>query len=274
MPVANSSNRISSGLGSRQNPYRFWETLLSVSVVAVCLVLAWEGLIRWGNIHPILLPPPSQVLQTAWENRELLFQGSLMTGWAALVGLCLSVTIGLVIGILFSQFRALRIGFFPYVMFLQTVPIIGIAPLLVTWSGYQFRTVVYVVVIISLFPVINSVTAGLMATESAGLDLFRLYGAGRIKTLLKLRLPAAVPAILVGVRTSGGLAVIGAIVGDFFIGFGGSHDGLGTLMLSWLNQQHTASLIAAMFASAAVGLAIYGLIHLVSLLLLRRWIRV
>jgi len=159
-------------------------------------------------------------------------------------------------------------------MFLQTVPIIGIAPLLVTWSGYEFRTVVYVVVIISLFPIINSVTTGLMATEPQLKDLFRLYGAGRIRTLLKLRLPAAVPYMLVGVRTSGGLAVIGAIVGDFFIGFGGQHDGLGTLMLSWLNQQRTASLIAAMFASAVVGLVLYGLVNLIAVTLLKRWNRV
>ncbi|WP_237607159.1 ABC transporter permease [Roseimaritima sediminicola] len=252
-----------------------WRTrmgnVLSVSVVAMVLLLAWEATIFLGDIHPVLLPHSYQVLGDAWQHRSQLGWGCVLTGWAALLGLVCSVAIGTTIGILFSHFRSLRIGFFPYVMFLQTVPIIGIAPLLVTWSGYQFRTVVYVVVIISLFPIINSVTTGLMATEPQLNDLFRIYRAGRLKTLYKLRFPAAIPYIMVGIRTAAGLAVIGAIVGDFFIGFGSQHDGLGTLMLSWLNQQRTASLMAAMFASAVVGLVLYGAINLLSATVLRRW---
>lgn len=249
------------------------DTLVPVGSVAVLLIFVWELVIRLGNIHRVLLPHSWEVAQDAWTHRSELLLGCLITGWAAIVGLAVSVVVGTIIGILFSHFRSLRIGFFPYVMFLQTVPIIGIAPLLVTWSGYQFRTVVYVVVIISLFPIINSVTTGLMATEPQLHDLFRVYGTGRIKTLYKLRFPAAVPFILVGVRTAGGLAVIGAIVGDFFIGFGGQHDGLGTLMLSWLNQQKTATLMAAMFASAVVGLVLYGLINLLAVTALKKWNR-
>ncbi len=248
--------------------------ILPVVLVATIVVFCWEAIIWAGDIHRVLLPRPLEVVRDAWEQRRALLLGCMMTGWAAIAGLTASILLGTTIGIVFSQFRRVRVGFFPYVMFLQTVPIIGIAPLLVTWSGYEFRTVVYVVVIISLFPIINSVTTGLMATEPQLKDLFRLYGAGRIRTLLKLRLPAAVPYMLVGVRTSGGLAVIGAIVGDFFIGFGGQHDGLGTLMLSWLNQQRTASLIAAMFASAVVGLVLYGLVNLIAVTLLKRWNRV
>ncbi len=252
---------------------RHWDTLVPVGLVAVLLIVIWELVIRLGDVHRVLLPHSWEVAQDAWTHRNELMLGCVITGWAAIVGLVVSVVIGTVIGILFSHFRSLRIGFFPYVMFLQTVPIIGIAPLLVTWSGYQFRTVVYVVVIISLFPIINSVTTGLMSTEPQLRDLFRIYQAGRIQTLYRLRFPAAVPFILVGVRTAGGLAVIGAIVGDFFIGFGGQHDGLGTLMLSWLNQQKTATLMAAMFASAMVGLVLYGLINLLAATLLKRWNR-
>ncbi|QEG39859.1 ABC transporter permease [Roseimaritima ulvae] len=250
-----------------------WNAVLPVALVAGVLIAVWELIIRVGDVHRVLLPHPWEVFQDAWTHRSELLLGCLITGWAAIVGLLVSVVVGTIIGILFSHFRSLRIGFFPYVMFLQTVPIIGIAPLLVTWSGYQFRTVVYVVVIISLFPIINSVTTGLLSTEPQLRDLFGVYQTGRIKTLYKLRFPAAVPFILVGVRTAGGLAVIGAIVGDFFIGFGGQHDGLGTLMLSWLNQQKTATLMAAMFASAAVGLVLYGLINLLAVTGLKKWNR-
>src|SRR6056297_33603 len=156
-------------------------------------------------------------------------------------------------------------------MFLQTVPIIGIAPLLITWSGYQFRTVVLISAIISLFPIINSVTSGLLAIDPHLEDLFRLYGAGRWQLLWKLRFPTAVRFLLLGAKTSSGLAVIGAIVGDFFVGNGSAdYLGLGTLMTRWMTWQNTRALLASMFASALIGLLMYALVNLVARLL-SRW---
>lgn len=256
---------------TRFSPRQVLSDSVPVILVALFVLLFWEAIIWAGDLHRVLLPRPWDVAQQAWQERDALLLGCLVTGWAAILGLFCSFVLGAVIGILFSQFRFLRIGSFPYVMFLQTVPIIGIAPLLVTWSGYQFRTVIYVVMIISLFPIINGVTSGLLSTQPQWNALLQIYGAGRIQALIKLRIPAAVPYILVGLRTSGGLAVIGAIVGDFFIGFGGQHDGLGTLMLSWLNQQRTAALMAAMLASALVGLFVYGMVNLLSSTVLKRW---
>src|SRR5690606_16611686 len=138
------------------------------------------------------------------------------------------------------------------------VPIVAIAPLLITWSGYQFRTVVMVTVIVCLFPIVNSVTEGLLAIPRDWNDLFRLYGASRIQRLLKLQLPTAIPYLVLGTKTSSGLAVIGAIVAEFFVGNGSNYDGLGTLMTGWQGFQRTDALIAAIFASTLLGLFLFG----------------
>src|SRR5690606_18338655 len=131
-------------------------------------------------LPPILLPSPLAVLDAAWETRAELARGAVVTGGAAVAGFLLSIAVGTVVAALMSQSRMLRLALYPYVILLQTVPIVAIAPLLVIWSGYTFRTVVLVTLIISLFPIINSVAAGLLAIPQDRLDLFRLYGASRL----------------------------------------------------------------------------------------------
>lgn len=164
-------------------------------------------------------------------------------------------------------------AFFPYVILLQTVPIVAIAPLLIIWSGYTFRTVVIVTVIVCLFPIVNGVTTGLLAIDRETADLFRLYGAGRWRTLKSLQIPSAVGHVVLGAKTSAALAVIGAIVAEFFVGNGTKYDGLGTLMTGWQALTKTDALIAALFASALLGLGLFGLVQLISVTLLRRWVQ-
>ncbi|EMI18457.1 binding-protein-dependent transport system inner membrane component [Rhodopirellula maiorica SM1] len=252
-----------------------WKSVvLSVaSVVAGALVLLtmWTGVIWYFELPPILLPSPNQVLSTAMQERKSLLRGTYVTGLAATVGLVSAVVIGCVISIAFSQSRSIRKAFFPYVVFLQTVPIVAIAPLLITWSGYQFRTVVIVTVIVCLFPIVNSVTEGLLAIQTDLNDMFRLYGASRTQRLLKLQLPTAVPYLMLGTKTSSGLAVIGAIVAEFFVGNGSNYDGLGTLMTGWQGFQRTDALIAAIFASTLLGLLLFGAVNLLAITVFARW---
>ncbi len=247
----------------------------SVSVIAVAAVaiVVWILVLELFELPPILLPSPQRVLDAAMRERDTLIRGMFSTGIAAAAGLATALLIGSFVAILFSQSRLIRRAFFPYVIFLQTVPIVAIAPLLITWSGYRFRTVVIVTVIISLFPIISNVTAGLMTIERELADLFRMYGAGRIKRLWKLQIPSAVPYLVLGAKISSGLAVIGAIVAEFFVGNGASYDGLGTLMTGWQAMQRTDALIAALFASTLLGLLLFGVVHIVAAVFLRRWTR-
>ena len=248
----------------------------AVLVIAVACValLAWETVVWLFDLPKALLPTPRQCVQAALREREALIQGTFSTGVAAVVGLLSAVVIGSIIAIVFSQSRKIRLALFPYVILLQTVPIVAVAPLLIIWSGYTFRTVVIVTVIVCLFPIVNSVTAGLLTIDRDASDLFRLYGAGRRKTLLHLQIPSAVRHLLLGTKTSAGLAVIGAIVAEFFVGNGTSYDGLGTLMTGWQAMIKTDALIAALIASALLGLGLFGVVQLVSVTLLRRWSQV
>jgi len=155
---------------------------------------------------------------------------------------------------------------------LQTVPIVAIAPLLIIWSGYQQRTVILVATIISLFPIVSNVTEGLTTLDENLQDLFRLYGASRWSLLMKLRLPSAVRGLVQGMRISSGLAVLGAIVGEFFVGNGSAQDGLGTLMTGWQAQQKTAALIAAVLASTLLGVLMFWMINVLAASALSKWL--
>ena len=247
---------------------RFWPALIGFAG----FLLLWQMIVIMFQMHPITLPPPRTVVLTFWKEREALFEGFLATGAASLLGLLSSVAVGVLVAIVFSQSKWVRSAFYPYVIFLQTVPIVAIAPLLITWFGYGFTTVVLVASIISLFPIVSNVTAGLISIDENLKDLFRLCGATPVQMLVKLRIPHAVSHLVLGLRISAGLAVIGAIVGEFFVGSGSTgYAGLGTLMTGWQNLARTDAVIAAIFVSTLLGLATLGLVNLLARVGLRRW---
>ena len=243
--------------------------------LAACVLIAFVGMwylaVRWSKVHPIVLPSPARVMQAAWLEREVLSRGFLVTGAAAICALLASVIVGSLIAMLFSQSSRLRIAFQPYVVFLQTVPIVAIAPLLITWFGYRFTTVILVSTIISLFPIISNVTAGLTSVDRNLVDLFQLNGATRLQTLVKLRIPNAISHLVLGMRISSGMTVIGAIIGELFVGSGAKYAGLGKLMMGWQNLARTDALIAVVFTSTLLGLAMLALVNLFSRLILYRW---
>tara|TARA_R110002049_G_scaffold72490_2_gene187175 strand:+ start:201875 stop:202654 length:780 start_codon:yes stop_codon:yes gene_type:complete len=249
----------------------FYSSVGLILGVAFAGLLIWECVVWLFDLPRALLPTPRDVVAAGIRERVPLLRATFMTGIAALSGLIAAIVIGSLISIVFSQSRRIRLAFFPYVVFLQTVPIVAIAPLLIIWSGYRFRTVVIVTVIICLFPIVNNVTAGLLAIDRDLADLFRLYGAGRVKKLIRLQIPTAVRYLMLGAKTSSGLAVIGAIVAEFFVGNGSEYDGLGTLMTAWQGFLKTDALIAALFASTLLGLLLFGAVQFVSATILRRW---
>lgn len=248
-------------------------SFLLVVSVAVLGLLTWWFIVWHFELPPALLPSPRQCWDAGLENRQVLFDAVFKsTGLASVAGLATSIFLGSLLAMIFSQSKKLRLAFFPYIILLQTVPIVAIAPLLIIWSGYTFRTVVIVTVIVSLFPIVNSVTTGLLSIDKDELDLFRVYRAGRFKTLRSLQIPSAVQYLVVGTKTSAALAVIGAIVAEFFVGDATNFTGLGTLMTGWQALAKTDALIAALFCSAFLGLFLFGFVHLISVTILRRWV--
>ncbi len=259
-------NRPARGFGKS-----FQQAYLSLAVL-VFVVMIWHVAVVLLKIQPIILPSPMRVASVAWAERAALAMAFLATAKAAFYGLGMSVAIGSLVAILFSQSARVRAAFYPYVIFLQTVPIIAIAPLLITWFGYGFWTVVKVSMIISLFPIISNVTAGLISVDQNLLDLFRLQRASKWQVLWKLRIPSAVSHLVLGMRISAGLAVIGAIVGEMFVGYGSAdYAGLGAVMTQWQRLARTDAIMSAVVASTLLGITTLAIVNLSARLLLNRW---
>ncbi len=246
---------------------RVWPPL----AVFVGFLAVWQAVCVGFALPMYLVPAPTRVAAAALANLGPLLTATGLTALAAVLGLLLSLALGTAIAVLFSQSRLLARSLYPYAIFLQTVPIVAVAPLIVIWFGTGLVSVVLVAVMISLFPVITSGTTGLTRVDPTYLELFALRDATRAQTLLKLRLPGAVPYFVSGARISSGLAVIGAIVGEFFAGYGAAGYGLGYLVLQTSGQLKTAELFAAIFACTLLGLLLFGLVSLLGELVLRRW---
>jgi NitT/TauT family transport system permease protein len=245
--------------------------LLPPFIALAMIVALWEGLTRALAVPVYLLPPPSGIVGAAADHWRALALGAVTTAEAALLGFGLSASLGVLAAVVLSSSHALERALYPYTVFFQTVPIIAIAPLLVVWFGPGLRAVTISAFIVSVFPVIANTISGLRSVEPPLRDLFRLYGAGRRDTLLKLELPAALPNIVTGLRIASGLAVIGTIAGEWVSGYAEGSPGLGIVVTSAHRQLRTDLLFAAVVSASALGLGLFGAVNLLGFLLLRRW---
>ncbi len=242
------------------------KTLLAPLVPFVLLTLIAEFLVRAGFVRAYLVPAPSAVLRAMIDGRVELSQALMSTSAGSLAGFVMSALTGMAIAVLLSSSRGIQRAFYPYAIFFQTVPLIAVAPLLVIWFGFGIQTVIASAFVASVFPVIANTLSGILSTDPSLRDLFKLYGASPLVTLFKLRLPAALPQVFTGLRVSAGLAVIGAIVGEFIAG-----GGLGSVVEIARTQQRIDKVFAAVLLASLLGLALFGLINLLSRLTLRHW---
>ncbi len=249
---------------------RILKAALPPTVLFVLVIATWHFAVVGFGIKAFLVPKPSGVLQAAVDIRAELLVAIGLTAAAALSGFVSSLLIGSLTACVFSQSRTIRSSCYPYAIFLQTVPIVAVAPIIVVWFGAGFHSVVLVSFMISLFPIVTNVTTGMLAVDPDLLDLFRLYRATRWQVLWKLRLPHSVPFLVAGARTSSGMAVVGAIVGEFFAGNLAERHGLGYMILQG-QAFNTVKLFAAVIASTLLGIAIFGASTLIGSTVLSRW---
>jgi NitT/TauT family transport system permease protein len=234
-------------------------------VAFVLFVSFWEMVVRIKWVSSFILPEPSAILNSLIDDREELWAALKTTAFSVGVSFFLSLSVGISSAILFTS-ETVLFAFYPYTIFFQTVPIIAIAPLLVIWFGYGIPAVVASGFIVSVFPVIASTLTGLLSADPNLKDLFKLYRASRWQSLVKLYLPSSLPFIMNGLRICGGLAVIGAIVGEFLGGVG-----VGSVIDVARAQQRIDKVFAAVLLASLLGLLLIKTIDLVSYLLLRNW---
>ena len=245
--------------------------LLGPVVMFLFFLLAWKGATSLFAIKPFILPPPEAVIQSYLVDGPYLLRQLGHTVLMALSGFLLAAVIGVAVAIVFSQSRLLEYSLYPYAILLQTTPIIAIAPLIVIWAGIGDTSVIVISFIIALFPIIANTTLGLTSVDNSMLNLFRMNNASRWQELLWLRLPFAVPFMFSGFRISTGLAVIGAIVGEFLVGTGGVGGGMGYTLIIAASQLKTAMLFAAVSLCALLGICNFLVVSLIGNLLLRNW---
>ena len=238
-----------------------------VLIAAIVVMGIWAKMLA----EPFMLPTPQAVAQVMVERRGELLASLWTTTQAALIGFLASAISGVAVGMALSASTLVRRAFYPYTVFFQTVPIVAIAPLLMIWCGPGLTAVSLCAFVVSVFPVISSTLSGLLSTDPALEDLFRLYGASPWARQWKLKLPYALPSIFTGLRVAAGLAVIGTVVGEFLVGLFGQEEGLGVRIVSAKKQGRTAEVFAAVLIASLLGLAMFACINLAAKLLLGRW---
>ncbi len=252
--------------------------VLAPVAVGLLLLLVWEIGVRITQMPPYLLPGPLLVLQTLISEWGTLFPSMLITLRITLVAFVAAVLSGLLISILFTQSKWIERSFFPYAVILQTTPIVAIAPLIILWvrqavpgESSTFVSLVICAWLVAFFPILANTTLGLNSADHNLVNLFQLYRASRWQTLRYLRLPSAMPYFLGGLRISGGLALIGAVVAEFVAGTGGTSSGIAyQILMSSFNLQ-IPRMFAALLMTTALGVAIFIALTLFSDLMLRNW---
>jgi NitT/TauT family transport system permease protein len=240
-------------------------------MAGVLFLAAWQAIVQWKNIPPYILPSPLVIAEALWRDGPSLLGSLLVTLRITAAALLAAVILGGALAILFAQSRLLEISLFPYAVILQVTPVVAIAPLIIIWVNDTFLALLVCAWIVAFFPIVANTTLGLNSADRNLVELFRLYGASRWQTLLYLRLPAALPYFLAGVRISGGLALIGAVVAEFVAGTGGTETGLAYRILEAGYRLQIPRLFAALLLLSATGIAIFAALSWLTRRLIGHW---
>ncbi|WP_247880975.1 ABC transporter permease [Skermanella sp. TT6] len=222
-------------------------------VTAAVLIAAWQALVWATGVPRFILPDPARVAMALWERAGLIGYHALFTIGEILGGLALGVVLGAATALTLSYFRPARRWLMPVLVFSQAIPVFALAPLLVLWLGYGMASKVAMATLIIYFPVTSAFFDGLRRTEPGWLDLARTMGGSRWSTLVRIRLPAALPAFASGLRVATAVAPIGAVVGEWV----GASAGLGYLMLHANGRMQVDLMFAALLTLAAIAVALY-----------------
>jgi len=241
------------------------------AAVALIVLAGWEAVVRLNDIPHYILPGPLLVLETLWTDGASLMGALWVTLRTTFAALAAATFLGLAIAMVLAQSRLVERSFYPYLVILQVTPIVSIAPLIIIWVDDVFLSLLICAWIVAFFPVVANTTLGLNSADRGLHELFRLYGASRWQTLLHLRMPTALPYFLAGVRISGGLALIGAVVAEFVAGSGGAESGLAFRILEAGYRLQIPRLFAALLLLSAAGIAIHAVLGWCARRLLRAW---
>jgi NitT/TauT family transport system permease protein len=244
--------------------------LLPIVVFALAIV-AWEVTVRVAKIPHYILPAPSLVAITLWNNLGSLMQSWLFTMKITFGALFLAVAGGVLLATLFALNKWVEASLFPFAIVLQVTPIVAIAPLILIFIDSTMAALLLCAWIVAFFPILSNTVIGLRSADHNLRDLFHLYRASRWQTLRHLLIPSAMPFFIAGLKIAGGLSLIGAVVAEFTAGAAGKQTGLASRILEASFRTEIPQMFAALVLVSLTGVMIFLLFNLLAKLVLGKW---
>ena len=245
-------------------------SMLSLALFVSILGL-WEAFVRLTGVSPLVIPAPSAVLIVLWDGLTVgfLWPHIWVTAVEALLGFGLGCAIGFVAGVLLGEIDFLRRLLWPYVLASQVVPKLALGPIFIVWFGFGMTSTIVITALICFFPLLENTLTGLQSVPPEKRDLFRMLGASRRQTLLRLKIPSGLPVIMAGVRVAIVLALVGAVVGEFI----GGDAGLGASIIAAQGMMDSTLMFALFVVITALGMLFYQLTILFERWLLSSWMK-
>ncbi|WP_339486531.1 ABC transporter permease [Pseudomonas sp. EL_65y_Pfl2_R95] len=240
-------------------------------LVGAVLLGIWQILCVALQVPVYLVPSPADIGRTLVTDGPLLLGSLWVTLKITLLSFLLAVVLGVLAAFLFVQSRVIEASLFPYAILLQVTPVVAIAPLIIIWVSNTTLALVVCATLVAIFPVISNTVLGLRSVNPGLLNLFKLNRASRWQTLLRLRIPSALPFFFGGLRIASGLALIGAVVAEFVAGTGGTGAGLAYQILQAGFQMNIPRLFAALVLISLTGVLLFSLMAALAQVSLGHW---
>lgn len=244
--------------------------VVPIAVVAL-LLLVWEALVRINNVPHYIIPAPSLILSTLFENWGSLSSALWFTVKLTLLALLAAIVGGVLLAIAFALFKWVEIGLFPIAVILQVTPVIAIAPLILIYVSSTTAALLLCAWIVAFFPILSNTVIGLKSADSNLRDLFQLYKASPWQTFRYLLAPSALPYFMAGLKIAGGLSLIGAVVAEFTAGTAGRETGLASRILESSFRTEIPMMFAALLLVSLLGIAIFLVFAALSRMVLGHW---
>jgi NitT/TauT family transport system permease protein len=230
--------------------------------ILICFLALWEAIVRVFEIPPFIVPAPSAIVVRMYRIvlDGILWSHTLVTLGQVLLGLAIGVGAGLLFGVVVALVPMVEGLIYPYLVAIQTLPKVAIAPLLIVWFGYGMTSKVIITALVAFFPMLVNVMTGFHSADRDHLDMMRAFGASRWQSFVHLRLPNALPMIFAGLEIAVVFAVIGAVVGEFV----GAQAGLGYMITVWNFNLDVAGVFTILVILSAIGLSLHGIVKYAS----------
>ena len=258
----------------RDERLRRQDTLLRVFVpivIIAALLLIWEVMVRVNEVPHYILPAPSLILKTLFENWETLSSALWFTVKLTVLALVAAIAGGVLLAVAFSLFKWVEIGFFPIAVILQVTPVVAIAPLILIYVDSTMTALLLCAWIVAFFPILSNTVIGLKSADSNLRDLFQLYQATPWQRFRYLLLPSALPYFMAGLKIAGGLSLVGAVVAEFTAGTAGRETGLASRILESSFRTEIPMMFAALLLVSLLGIVIFVIFAALSRMVLGHW---